>query len=121
MGYIYSPLKQIFEFLFSEEKVAFKKTVLVRCLPNNTLTIGFVTNQGLPEAQEKAQSELLSVFVPTVPNPTTGFLLFVPRSEVVFLDISIKDAIKLIVSGGMINPANSPQDKHTMPHNENKP
>jgi len=121
VGYIYQPLKQIFEFLFSEDKVAFKKTVLVRCLPNNTLTIGFVTNEGFPEAQEKIKSELVSVFVPTVPNPTTGFLLFVPRSEVIFLDINIKDAIKLIVSGGMINPESSSLKKHALSPEENKP
>ena len=95
LRYIYPSLKQIFTFLFARENTAFKKA----------WTIGFITNQGFKELNEKTGSELLTIFIPFAPNPTSGFLSFMPRTSVQFLNIGIADAMKLIVSGGVINPA----------------
>lgn len=102
--HIYPSLKQIFEFLFSEKSLSFKKAVLV-CYPTKeSWTIGFITNEGFLESLDKTKKDLLNIFVPLSPNPISGFLIFAPKEDVIFLDISIEEAIKLIVSGGLLNP-----------------
>jgi uncharacterized membrane protein len=102
--HIYPSIKNIFEFLFSKESLSFKKAVLVRYPTKESWTIGFVTNEGFKESIEKTRKDLLNVFVPLSPNPISGFLIFAPREDVIFLDISIEEAMKLIISGGMLNP-----------------
>lgn len=106
---IYPPLKQIFEFLFSKESIGFKKAVLIEYPRKGSWTLGFITNETFKEACDKAQSQLLSILVPFVPNPTSGFVVFVPPDEIVFLDISIKDALKVVISGGLLNPEDLPK------------
>jgi uncharacterized membrane protein len=101
---IYPSIKQITEFLFASQRQAFKKTVLIEYPRSGVWSMGFVTNQGFTEAREKTRQDLLSVFIPSSPGPLTGFFILVPRQEVIFLDIPIEDAIKLIVSGGLLNP-----------------
>ncbi|MDW7652407.1 MAG: DUF502 domain-containing protein, partial [Bacillota bacterium] len=66
--------------------------------------IGFVTGKGAGEVQEKTSQEVVSVFLPTTPNPTSGFLLLVPREELVPLEMSVEEALKLIISGGVVVP-----------------
>ncbi len=67
-------------------------------------TIGFITNEGFKESKEKTKKNLLNIFVPFSPNPITGFLILAPFEDVIFLDISIEEAMKLVVSGGLLNP-----------------
>lgn len=102
--HIYPSLKNIFEFLFSKEHLSFKKAVLVRYPTRESWTIGFITNEGFKESIEKTKQDLLNIFVPLSPNPISGFLIFAPREDIIFLDISIEEAMKLIVSGGLLNP-----------------
>ena len=109
LRYIYPPIKQIFEFLFSKDN-AFKKSVLVQYPFKGNWTLGFVTNETFQEANTKTGVQLLNIFVPMAPNPATGFILFVPKDEVIFLDIDVKEAVKLIISGGLLNPTEASKD-----------
>lgn len=102
--HIYPSIKNIFEFLFSKEHLGFKKAVLVRYPTKESWTIGFITNEGFKESKEKTKKNLLNIFVPLSPNPISGFLIFAPSEDVIFLDISIEEAMKLIISGGLLNP-----------------
>ena len=109
LRYIYPPIKQIFEFLFSKDN-AFKKSALVQYPFKGNWTLGFVTNETFQEANTKTGVQLLNIFVPMAPNPATGFILFVPKDEVIFLDIDVKEALKLIISGGLLNPTEASKD-----------
>ncbi|MBL7081335.1 MAG: DUF502 domain-containing protein [Candidatus Omnitrophica bacterium] len=102
--YIYPSLKQIFEFLFSKNHLSFKKAVLLQYPTKDSWTIGFITNEGFGEAREKTAKDLLNIFVPLSPNPISGFLIFASRADVIILDMSIEEAMKLVVSGGLLNP-----------------
>jgi len=102
---IYPPIKQIIGFIFSEDKTAFKKVVLVEYPSKGIWSVGFMTNEGFREAQEKTGQELIHVLVGSTPSPWSGFFILVPKSDVKFLDMSIEDGMKLIVSGGIIKPS----------------
>ena len=108
--HIYPSVKQIIGFLFASQNQAFKKVVLVEYPRCGIWSLGFVTNEGLQEAKNKSKHDLLNIFIPSSPGPLTGFFVLVPQQEVIFLDITIEDAIKLVVSGGLLNPA-SPSKK----------
>lgn len=82
----------------------FKRVVLIEYPRLNSYTLAFVTGQNQKRIERRTGQPLVNVFVPTTPNPTSGFLLFVPQSDVITLDISIENAFKLIVSGGMVDP-----------------
>jgi len=99
---IYSTIKQVNE-AFSSNKSSFKQVVLVKFPHGDCYSMGFVTGEQkfLPE---KAGEKVFSVFVPTTPNPTSGFLIFVPAHEITSLNISVPDGIKLIISAGSITP-----------------
>jgi len=101
---IYDPAKQIVDSFTSRENPAFKKVVLVEYPSKGIWSIGFLTNDGFKEAQEKTGEELLHVFIATTPSPLTGFLILMPRRDVKILDMPIESGIKLIVSGGIVKP-----------------
>lgn len=101
---VYPATKQIVNSFISKDKPAFKKVVLVEYPSKGIWSVAFVTNDGFRNAKEKTGKDLVSVFIATSPSPFTGFLIFVPREDVKFLDISVEEGIKLIVSGGIINP-----------------
>ena len=101
---IYNTVKQIVDTLGKNKQAVFQKTVLVH-FPNETMySIGFLTNRSVGETQEKTKETVCNVFVPTTPNPTSGFLIMVPEDKLVVLDMSVGDAIKLIISGGAVTP-----------------
>jgi uncharacterized membrane protein len=101
---LYVAVKQIGEALFSDKGTMFKRVVLLQYPRKNIYSIGFVTHTPGGELQEKIGSQVLTVFLPTTPNPTSGFFLIVPEKETVPLSISVEDAIKLIVSFGIVGP-----------------
>jgi uncharacterized membrane protein len=111
LRYIYPSIKRAFEFLFSEASLSFKKAVLVEYPSKGIWSIAFVTNENFYEANKKTNQDLLTVYVPSVPNPATGFIVLVPRSAVVYLDITVTDAMKIIISGGLLNPDALPAGK----------
>jgi uncharacterized membrane protein len=103
---IYSGVKQIAETVFAQSERSFEKACLIQYPRKGVWAIGFISTQAKGEVLEKAEmsGDLLSVFVPTTPNPTSGFLLFFPRSDVIELDMSIEDAAKLVISAGLVYP-----------------
>lgn len=99
---IYIAIQQLSNAFLSEKREVFKKAVLIEYPRKGIYSIGFFTQDTRGEVQERLQTDVVSVFLPTTPNPTSGFLLFVPKTEVVELDMSIEDALKLVISGGAI-------------------
>ena len=104
IGAVYNSIKQIVATFGSERKNLFNKVVLVQFPRTGCWTIGFLTNKVQGEPQSRAGPELWTVFVPTTPNPTSGFLLMLPRHEIVELDMNVGDAMKMILSGGAVIP-----------------
>ena len=102
---IYKAIKQIFETVVHQSAQNFKQVGLIQYPRQGLWAIVLVSTEAKGEVAEKVEGDgILSVFLPTTPNPTSGFLLFVPRSEIVILDMSIEDAAKLIVSAGLVSP-----------------
>lgn len=102
---IYNGVKQIVETLLSQSGVNFQQACLIQYPRQGLWAIAFVSTPASGEIPEKlANGEMLSVFLPTTPNPTSGFLLFVPRADVVFLDMSVEEAAKLVISAGLVVP-----------------
>lgn len=110
---IYSGVKQIAETVFAQSERSFEKACLIQYPRKDIWAIGFISTAAKGEVNTKAQtgSDLLSVFVPTTPNPTSGFLLFFPREDVIELDMSVEDAAKLVISAGLVYPGQvDPED-----------
>jgi len=103
---VYNTVRQIVNTFGSQNRHIFNKVVLVEFPRKGCWTIGFLTNTVQGEAQAKTQEdEVLTVFVPTTPNPTSGFLLMLPRRDAVELDMSVGEGMKMIISGGAVVPA----------------
>lgn len=102
---IYSLLKQIFETFLSQKSRSFNEVVLVEYPRKGLWSIAFVSNSDTGgEVAEKSGQKTLSIFVPTTPNPTSGFLIFVPENDVIKLDMSVEDGIKYVISCGIVTP-----------------
>ncbi|RMF62224.1 MAG: DUF502 domain-containing protein [Calditrichaeota bacterium] len=101
---VYSAIKQISHAFLSSKREVFKKAVLFEYPRKGIYSIGFYTQDTRGPVQEALEEDVVSVFLPTTPNPTSGFLLFVPKSEVIELDLGIEEALKLVISGGAIVP-----------------
>jgi uncharacterized membrane protein len=104
---IYNSVKQVSDTLFSSNGQAFREAVLVQYPRAGSWTIAFVTGRPTGEVGEHLPADCLSLYVPTTPNPTSGFLLMVPASEVVKLDMSVDEALKYIISMGVVAPSSS--------------
>ncbi len=105
---IYSGVKQIAETVFSQQERSFEKACMVEYPRRGIWAIGFISTEARGEVNERPDvpEQLISVFVPTTPNPTSGFLLMFPKSEIIELDMSIEDAAKLVISAGLVYPPN---------------
>ena len=102
---LYSGLKQIMETVLNNSKQSLEKACLIEYPRKGIWAVGFVSTEARGEVLEKSGADqMLSVFVPTTPNPTSGFLLFFPREDVVLLDMEVEDAAKLIISAGLVVP-----------------
>ena len=104
IGALYNTVKQIVETFGGENRAAFSKVVLVQFPRAGCYSIGFFTNSTGGEAAQRTGQDLVSVFVPTTPNPTSGFLLLLPRAEVLELEMSVRDGMKFVISGGSVLP-----------------
>jgi uncharacterized membrane protein len=102
---VYGTLKQIFETVLAQSSRSFREVVLIEYPRHGIGAIGFVTGPTQGEVQDRADDELVNVFLPTTPNPTSGFLLFVPKKDIVHLDMTIEEGIKLVISGGIVTPS----------------
>jgi uncharacterized membrane protein len=105
---IYSSVKQVSDTVLSPNGQAFRKAVLVQYPRAGCWTIAFVTGAPGPGVAEHLAGEHVSVYVPTTPNPTSGFFLIIPKDEVVEVDMSVDTALKYIVSMGVVAPAGKP-------------
>ena len=105
---IYGTVKQVNEAFSTGKKSSFKQVVLVEYPRHGMYSVGFITSDDHPEASARLGRKVVSVFVPTTPNPTGGFLLVVPETEVILLDMSVADGIKYIISLGAIVPRYQP-------------
>lgn len=101
---IYGAVKQIFETIFTGQSNAFRKVVLFEYPRKGTWAMGFITGTTKGEVQNITKDEVINVFLPTTPNPTSGYLLFVPKQDLIPLAMTIEEGIKMIVSGGIITP-----------------
>lgn len=104
---IYASVKQVSDTLFSDSGNAFRRAVLVQFPRQGTWTIAFVTGQPGGDVANHLQGDFISVFVPTTPNPTGGYFLMMPRTEVIELKMSVDEALKYIISMGVVAPADA--------------
>lgn len=115
---IYAATKQLFETVLSQKSTAFREVVLVEFPRTDMWSIGFVTGADPAAIQSTPSGTLVGVFVPTTPMPTSGYLVYVPPAQLVRLDLSVEDGLKLVLSGGLVMPngpppARSPQPERT--------
>src|SRR5215469_12465790 len=101
---VYSAAKQISDTMFSNKGRSFRKVVLIPYPQPGTWSLAFQTGESLGEVNAKLPEHLVSVFVPTTPNPTSGFLLMVPQDDMIELEMSVDDALKMIISLGVVVP-----------------
>ncbi len=101
---VYSLLKQVFETFFSSKTQAFKKVVILEYPRKGIWILGFLSAELQGEVKENLSGDMVSVFVPTTPNPTSGFLVFVPKEDVTELSMSVEEGLKYVVTGGLVEP-----------------
>lgn len=99
---IYPAFKQLVLFLLAQKEFGFQKVVLVEYPSKGLWSVGFLTNDQFPKISGILNKEMVSVFVPNSPGPLTGYAVFVPREDLKFPDISVSDALKIIISGGVV-------------------
>lgn len=105
---IYQSVKQISDTVFSPSGQAFRQAVLVQYPRQGSWTIGFLTGTPGGEIAEHLGNGMVSLYVPTTPNPTSGFFLMVPKTDVTELDMSVEDALKYLISMGVVAPPTLP-------------
>ena len=108
---IYSASKQILETVFRDQSEAFREAVLVEYPRRDAWTIAFITGRTTGEVQARTPDDVVNVYVPTTPNPTSGFLLYVPVKDLKPLEMSVEDAVKMVISVGMVTPPYDPTAK----------
>lgn len=107
----YAATNQLFISVFKSPAKEFKQVVLIEYPRPRLYALAFVTGIAVGEIQRKTKEKVLNVFVPTTPNPTSGFYLMVPQEDTIKLDLTVEDAFKILISGGILNPE-SPELKH---------
>ncbi len=105
---IYQALKQIVSAMMNTSGESFKRVVLVEFPRRGMYTVAFVTGIAAGEVQEKTEERCINVFIPTTPNPTSGFYMMVPEREALRLDMTVEEAFKLVMSGGIVTPPQAP-------------
>jgi uncharacterized membrane protein len=111
VGAVYAGAKTFSETVLTDKGSSFKQVLIVEFPRRGAWSIGFLTAEDLEEVRSRTGEDMISVFVPTTPNPTTGFIIVVKRSEVVFLDMSVDEAFKMILTLGVV----APKWKHQPP------
>jgi len=99
---IYIAIREVSEAILSEKREVFRKAILIEYPRKGIYSIAFFTQDTRGPVQDALDSDVISVFVPTTPIPTSGYLLFVPKDQIQELDMSVEDALKLVISGGSI-------------------
>jgi len=104
VSWFYRAVKQLVEAIFHGPTRDFKRVVLVEYPRRNIYALAFVTGVAVGEIQDKTARKCINVFLPTTPNPTSGFYLIVPEEDVIPLEMSVEDSFKVLISGGILNP-----------------
>jgi len=117
VGSVYGGAKTFSETVLTDKGKSFKQVVMVEFPRKGVFSIGFITSHELEEAQAKTAQEVTCVFVPTTPNPTTGFLVLIPKDEVVHMDMTVDEAFKMLLTLGVVVPTwkNKPVDGRLAP------
>jgi len=105
---IYSALKQVFETVLNQSSNSFRQVALMQYPRPGVWSIALVAGDARGEVERRLGSEMVAVYMPTTPNPTSGFLLFVPRQDLLFLDMPVDEAMKYIISCGAVAPLDKP-------------
>ncbi|MBN3038851.1 MAG: DUF502 domain-containing protein [Candidatus Omnitrophica bacterium] len=105
IGKIYTTIKEISRALLGQGKLVFEKVVLIEYPRKGVYSIAFLTQEASKEIKEKTASEAVYVFLPTTPNPTNGYFLVIPKNDIIPLNMSVAEGLKLVVSGGTVTPA----------------
>jgi uncharacterized membrane protein len=108
---VYSAVKQVLHTVLAQKADAFREVVLIEYPRTGLWTLGFITGTTSGEVGSAFDEEMVNVFVPTTPNPTSGFLLFVPRRSLKLLSMPVEDGIKMVVSTGIITPVHAKATK----------
>ncbi len=101
---VYTGTKKLADMVLGEGGTSFRQVILVEYPRQGLWTIGFITGAPLQEARARTGRELVTAFVPTTPNPTSGFIILVPKEDVIALDMSIEDAMRMVISLGVVTP-----------------
>lgn len=101
---IYFPVKKIVNFIFFPPAKTFKTAVLLEYPRKGVYSLGFITNKSSAHFNEKIGKTMYNVFIPSTPSPLTGFVVIVAQEELIFLEMNVEEAVKLIISGGLLNP-----------------
>ena len=101
---IYSAVKQVMHSLFSNGGQSFRRVLMVQYPREGLWTLGFQTGVGVGEVQHRTDKDVVTVFIPTTPNPTSGFVIMVPRQDAIELDMSVEDGLKFVMSLGVVVP-----------------
>ncbi len=101
---VYGAIKQILETVLAQQSQAFREAVLIEYPRRGLWAVAFITGRTEGEVQNLTEEECINIFLPTTPNPTSGFLLFVPRKDVIRLNMTVEEAIKMVISGGIVTP-----------------
>jgi len=109
---VYGALKQIFESVLASSSKSFREVVLVEYPRKGIWAIGFITGDTKGEVQNNIKGEMVNVFLPTTPNPTSGFLLFIPRKDLTILDMNVEEGIKMVISGCIVTPKHKKINKN---------
>ena len=107
---LYSATKQIIDAFSVQSQDAFQRVVLVEYPRKGIYAIGFVTGEGVEEVQELTKGEVANVFIPTTPNPTSGFLILFPKDQLIPLEMTIEEGLKMVISGGVVTPEYTQKD-----------
>jgi len=101
---VYTTIRQISHAFLGQRKSVFRKVALLEYPRKGIYSIGFITGRSSGEVQAKIRAEVVNVFVPTTPNPTSGVFLMVPEKHITYLDMTVEEGLKLVVSGGAVAP-----------------
>lgn len=101
---LYSSVKQLLHAFLYQNSDAFQRVALIEYPRRGIYVLSFITGESRGEIQEKTNKKMINVFVPTTPNPTSGFYILVPEEDLTVLDMSVEDAFKLLISGGLVSP-----------------
>ena len=104
MRSVYSATKQVFETILADKSQAFRQVGLIEYPSRGTWAVGFISGSARGEIQRLTEDHMVSVFIPATPNPTTGFLLFLPQQDIDILDMTVEEGLKLVISGGIVTP-----------------